>query len=93
VTTSIAPHRGTAGPGGSVSPDQVDLADDAGLVGRDLLAGRAEVLDVVDAHVVTTAMRPSTTFVASHVPPTPTSTTATSTATSENHENAAAVRI
>ena len=42
---------------------------------------------------VITATRPSTTLVASHVPPTPTSITATSTATSENHVSAAAVRI
>lgn len=42
---------------------------------------------------VTTATRPSTTFVASHSPPIPTSTTAQSTATSANQVRAAAVMI
>ena len=41
------------------------------------------------ATLVTTATWPSTTLVASHVPPRPTSTTATSTASSANHRSAA----
>ena len=68
--------------------------DDVGLLRRD--AARASVRDTRRgrcATLVTTATRPSTTLVASHVPPRPTSTTATSTARSANHRNAAAVRI
>ena len=73
------------------TPNEPGL-DDPGLLGGDLVHGRAEEAHVVERDGVTTATWASTTLVASQDPPSPTSTTATSTGASANAAKAIAVR-
>ena len=63
------------------------------LLGRDLLARRAEHVRVLERTFVSTTTRVSRTFVASCRPPSPASTTATSTPAAANSASAAAVNV